>query len=192
MQVAKVVSRVADLLIQKGVLAPLLSNEVQVTGPITKRTLRQHVVNELVSTERTYVQHLEYLQAFRKLVEEKGVISGDSIYDIFLNLSSLLDFQRRFLIRVEQCNALPEAEQNWGKLFISLPEGFHLYETYIGNSKKCEATALREYEKLREAGGPLELRQMVASSASLPMFLVKPFQRLSKYPLLLGVSCLHA
>jgi len=181
------VKSVADLLVQRKILAPILMGGEQPDAPLTKRTMRQHVVNELVTSERNYVQHLEYLQAFRKLVEEKGIISGDSIYDIFLNLNGLLDFQRRFLIRVEQCNALPEAEQNWGKLFSPLPDGFNIYETYIGNQKKCEATALREYEKLREAGGPVELRQMVAASNSLPMFLVKPFQRLTKYPMLLGV-----
>lgn len=184
--------RLAEILVQWKILAPVLNGSNQPDAPLTKRTMRQHIVNELVSTERTYVQHLEYLQAFRKLVEEKGIISGDSIYDIFLNLNGLLDFQRRFLIRVEQCNALPEAEQNWGRLFSPLPDGFSIYETYIGNQKKCEATALREYDKLREAGGPTELRQMVADTTSLPAFLVKPFQRLTRYPLLLGVGLLQS
>lgn len=152
-----------------------------------KRTQRQHIIDELVSTERTYVQHLEVLQAFKKLVEQRGFIPGDAIHDIFLNLNNLLDFQRRFLIRVEQTNALPEEEQNWGKLFCSFAQGFDVYETYIANQKKCEETAMREFDKLKETGGPAELRQIVESPTHLTAFLLKPFQRLSKYPLLLRV-----
>lgn len=153
--------------------------------PGGKRSQREHIIDELVKTERTYVQHLELLQDFKKLVEEKGVITGDAVHDIFLNLNALLDFQRRFLIRVEQTNAQPPEEQNWGKLFVLYKDAFRVYEPYIANQKKCEAVAMREYEKLRETGGPPEMRQMVESPTHLTSFLLKPFQRLSKYPLLL-------
>jgi cell division control protein 24 len=138
-----------------------------------KRTQREHIIDELVKTERTYVQHLELLQEFKKLVEEKGVISGDQVHDIFLNLNALLDFQRRFLIRVEQTNAQPPSEQNWGNLFVLYKEAFKVYEPYIA--------------KLKETGGSPEMRQMVESPTLLTSFLLKPFQRLTKYPLLLSV-----
>lgn len=153
-----------------------------------KRTQRQHIIEELVQTERTYVQHLELLQSFKKLVEERGIVTGDMVHDIFLNLNALLDFQRRFLIRVEQTNAQPESEQNWGNLFVLYKDAFKVYEPYIANQKKCEEVAMREFDKLRETGGPPELRQMVESPTVLSSFLLKPFQRLSKYPLLLRVG----
>ncbi|KAI9725453.1 MAG: hypothetical protein M1828_003124 [Chrysothrix sp. TS-e1954] len=185
-KVARVVSRIADILEQKGLLDPYYGNDGPITGaPGAKRTHRQHVVDELVHTERTYVQHLELLQEFSKHVEQKGTITGDAIHDIFLNLNTLLDFQRRFLIRVESVNAQPESVQNWGKLFQQQASGFTVYEPYIENQKKCEMTAMREYEKLRQAGGSMSLRQMVESPTHLTSFLLKPFQRLSKYPLLL-------
>lgn len=192
-QVARVVNRILDLLVERG----FLTNEPDdQTSPAqststAKRTQRQHIVEELVRTERTYVQHLELLQAFKKLVEERGVITGDAVHDIFLNLNALLDFQRRFLIRVEQTNAQPESEQNWGKLFVLYKDAFKVYEPYIANQKKCEEVAMREFDKLKETGGPPELRQMVESPTVLSSFLLKPFQRLAKYPLLLTVgSCM--
>jgi len=188
-----VVNRVVDILVQEGYLASFEGHSPeQEEGPLTKRTQRQHIVDELVRTERTYVQHLEVLQSFKKQVENKGVIPGDAIYDIFLNLNPLLDFQRRFLIRVEQINRLPEPEQNWGKIFILYRNAFVVYELYIANQKKCEETAMREFDKLRDAGGSVELRQIVESPTHLTSFLLKPFQRLSKYPLLLRVSRLNS
>lgn len=188
-RVARVVNRVLDILVQRGLvedIQPTASDFEQAEKGL-KRTQRQHIISELVTTERTYVQHLELLQSFKHLVEEKGVIPGDAVHDIFLNLNSLLDFQRRFLIRVEQTNHLSEDEQNWGKLFVLYCEAFKVYEPYIANQKKCEKTVVVEFEKLKSATATasLEMRQLVESSTNLYGFLMKPFQRLSKYPLLL-------
>lgn len=186
-KVARIVNRVLDILVQRGLvqdIQPTASDFEQAAKGI-KRTQRQHIVSELVTTERTYVKHLELLQSFKHLVEEKGIIPGDAVHDIFLNLNALLDFQRRFLIRVEQTNALPEEEQNWGKLFVLYCEAFKVYEPYIANQRKCENTVVAEFPKLKDAGGNSDMRQMVESSTSLYGFLMKPFQRLTKYPLLL-------
>ncbi|KAF2753965.1 hypothetical protein EJ05DRAFT_444058 [Pseudovirgaria hyperparasitica] len=185
-KVVRVVNKVLDVLEQKGIILPPEAIGDDGNAPLTaKRTQREHIIDELVKTERTYVQHLELLQAFRTLVEERGVITGDAIHDIFLNLNALLDFQRRFLIRVEQTNAMPPADQNWGRLFVLYKDAFRVYEPYIANQKRCEEVAMKEYDKLREAGGPPELRQIAESPTNLTAFLLKPFQRLSKYPLLL-------
>ncbi|KXS99492.1 hypothetical protein AC578_3758 [Pseudocercospora eumusae] len=186
-KVARVVNRVLDVLVQRGLVEDVrpTASDFEQAEKGMKRTQRQHIISELVRSERTYVQHLELLQAFKHLVEEKGVIAGDAVHDIFLNLNALLDFQRRFLIRVEQTNALPEEEQNWGKLFLLYCEAFKVYEPYIANQRKCEKTVIAEFAKLREAGGSIEMQQMVESPTALHSFLMKPFQRLTKYPLLL-------
>ena len=179
-------NRVLDILVREGILsADAGAAEVPEIVANIKRTKRQHIVEELVNTERTYVQHLELLQDFKKLVEERGVITGDSVHHIFLNLNSLLDFQRRFLIRVEQVNALPEEDQDWASPFILYQNAFTVYEPYIANQRRCEQLVVQEYDKLRETGGPSEMRQMVESPNVLSAFLLKPFQRLTKYPMLL-------
>ena len=183
-------NRVLDILVREGRIATFSADDESLSLETTKdikRSQRQHIVEELVKTERTYVQHLELLQSFKKLVEEKGVIPGDAIHDIFLNLNALLDFQRRFLIRVEQTNAQPESQQNWGRLFKLYSDAFKVYEPYIANQKRCEEITTHEFDKLREAGGSNEMRQMVETPAILSSFLMKPFQRLAKYPLLLKV-----
>lgn len=185
LQVTKMVSRLLDLMVEQGIIEDSRPDEASM-GAAIKRSQRQHIVDELVKTERTYVQHLELLQSFKQLCESKGVITGDVSHCIFHNLDSLLNFQRRFLIRVEQVNAQDEGEQNWGKIFIVFSDHFLVYEAYIANQKLCEETVVKEFNKLREAGGPIELRQMVESPATLSGFLMKPFQRLSKYPLLLN------
>jgi cell division control protein 24 len=150
-----------------------------------KRTQRQHIVNELVQTERSYVQHLELLQKFKKEAEQQGLIFGDIAHDLFLNLNQLLDVQRRFLIFVEEENGKDEESQNWGRLFADFGNNFGVYEAYIINQNTCEATVVQYFDKLRQIQGSPELMSMVESPTNLTGFLLKPFARLCKYPLLL-------
>ena len=151
------------------------------------KTRRQHILKELVETERQYVSHLLNLQALKKSLEESGALTGDSIHRIFLNLNNLLDFAQRFLIRIEQHNELPEESQNWGELFIRYKEPFKQYEPFIANQVRCEVTCQKEWEKMRAARRTSLMDQMLANPTILNGFLLKPFQRMTKYPLLLKV-----
>jgi len=84
-------------------------------GPMSNRS---KVVQELVDTERKYVQDLEILQSYMNALTKSEIVSLDFIHMMFLNLNSLVDFQRRFLIKVESLNILPPDQQRWGKLFL--------------------------------------------------------------------------
>jgi cell division control protein 24 len=184
-QVTKLVNRVLDILKSKGLLqykGPSRNTATQ-GAPLTHR---ERIIDEIVKTERDYVQHLEMLQSFQN--EIQGAVPGDAIHDIFLNLNQLLDFQRRFLIRIEQQNSLSEPDQNWGKLFSHYRDGFKVYEPFLANQTRCNNAVLKEWKKLQRAALPSELVGMVETPAVLLGFLVKPFQRLSKYPLLLRVN----
>lgn len=181
-----------DILQHKGLL---LSIELKPTDEIGERTpqtltYRQNVVKEIVMTERDYVQQLETLQQFKNEVEESGAIAGDAVHDIFLNLNALLDFQRRFLIRIEQQNSLPESEQNWGQLFVHYKEAFRVYEPFIANQTRCNDAIVKEWDKLKAAALSPAVMGLLNTQHILAAFLLKPFTRLTKYPLLLSVSSL--
>lgn len=174
-----------DILKSKGLLqyrGPAKNAATQ-AAPLTTR---ERIIDEVVKTERDYVQHLEMLQSFQNAIH--GAVPGDAMHDIFLNLNQLLDFQRRFLIRIEQQNSLSEPDQNWGKLFSHYRDGFKVYEPFLANQTRCNNAVMKEWKKLQGAILPSsELGGMVESPTILLGFLIKPFQRLSKYPLLLRV-----
>lgn len=184
----KVVNRVLDLLEKRGLLLQREPEtaDVAVDQPLIL-TLRQKIVDEIITTERDYVQHLENLQQFKNELEENGALAGDAVHDIFLNLNALLDFQRRFLIRVEQQNNLPESQQNWGKLLFHYKESFRVYEPFIANQERCHKTVAKEWDKLKKAAISPNLQGIVETQSVLLGFLSKPFQRLTKYPMLLQV-----
>lgn len=190
-KVTKVVNKVLDKLGERGLLLPSdprFADYDERPGPGIQITHIQHVVREIVQSERTYVQHLEVLQQAKNEIEAGGNVPGDSIHDIFLNLNALLDFQRRFLIRIEQQNSLPESQQNWGQLFIQYKDSFRVYEPFIANQIRCNETVTREWDKISATPHSKNLDDLFSSQSIFHAFCVKPFQRLSKYPLLLGVS----
>lgn len=146
-------------------------------------------MHELVTTERTYVQHLDVLNEFKGFLEKRQIIPGDALHSIFLNLSPLCDQQQHFLVKVEQMNARPEEEQDWGNLFINIGEPvIELYQKYIANQTNATRTAERFFPKLQQAGKTSNSQDLVESVTHFTAFLLKPFQRLSKYPLLLKVG----
>lgn len=187
-KVIKMVNRVLDILEMQGLLKQSSDPSPQVPNAkgAVKLTKKEHILRELLETERDYVHHLQNLQALKKELEETGTLTGDASHQIFLNLNNLLDFAQRFLIRMEQHDALPVENQNWGQLFIQHEEGFRQYEPFISNQLRCDETCLKEWEKIHSAPRTIDLQQMVAQPATLNGFFVKPFQRLTKYPLMLS------
>lgn len=189
-KVIKMVNRVVDILEMQG----QLKRPSEVAGApagvqrTVKLTKREHILKELLETERDYVHHLQNLQALKKELEETGALTGDASHQIFLNLNNLLDFAQRFLIRMEQHYALPEDMQNWGHLFALHEEAFRQYEPFIANQMRCDEVCLKEWDKIKNAPRHIDLQQMVAQPKTLNGFFVKPFQRLTRYPLMLSVS----
>ena len=182
------INRVLDVLEERGVL--LHTEDPSAPDGDAEQQPRSHaqkIVDELVSTESDYVQHLETLQQFKNQLEESGAIPGDVIHDVFLNLNALLDFQRRFLIRIEQQYSLDTSAQNWGQLFVQYQESFRVYEPFIANQNRCNDTVTREWDKIKSAPLSPAFQGMVETKAVLGGFLMKPFTRLTKYPMLLKV-----
>ncbi|KAI1760478.1 Pleckstrin homology domain-containing protein [Hypoxylon sp. FL1150] len=181
-KVIQVVNRVLDLAEQRGLLLEAQPFP-EASGPIapgSKMTYRDHIIQELVDTERKYVQDLENLHDLKKTLEQKSVIPGDIIHQIFLNINSILDFQRRFLIRVETTNSMLQDVQRWGAPYVTYEEAFDIYQPFIANQRKAGQIANQVFDKIQLADHPVAF-----DFNTLDSFLLKPMQRLVKYPLLL-------
>lgn len=183
-QVTQVINIVLDVALQRGHLITADTYDTKPSAvPGSKMSYRDHVVRELVDTERKYVQDLENLHELKRTIEQRGVIPGDVVHDIFLNINAILDFQRRFLIRIETTNSQPDERQEWGLPFSNYEEAFGIYQPFIANQRKAAAIAMREFDKISQADHPV-----VVDFNTLDGFLLKPMQRLVKYPLLLKVQ----
>ncbi|KAF3353337.1 Catalase [Verticillium dahliae VDG1] len=181
-KVTQVVNYVLDLAQERGLLlqAQPYPEDEAAPEPGSKLSYRDYIVKELVDTERKYVQDLENLHDLKSSLETKGIITGDTIHQIFLNINAILDFQRRFLIRVETTNSMPQSSQHWGAPFVVYEEAFDIYRPFIANQRKAAQVANQVFEQIKTAAHPVAV-----DFNTLDGFLLKPMQRLVKYPLLL-------
>lgn len=88
----------------------------------------------MVETERKYVQDLEVMQVrahisvslfftdwsqkYATALSQSNTIDQDTIHLLFPGLNKLLNFQRKFLIRLESTAELPWKDQRWGLHFL--------------------------------------------------------------------------
>lgn len=123
---------------------------------------------------------IRHIQNFRQELTSRGTISNDLIHTIFSNLSVLLDHQRRFLFALEATLAVPSEDQNIGSIFIQYEENFDCYTPMCASYSKAIVAAL-ENEELLSGGSINPVRDLQG-------YLIKPIQRICRYPLLLKVT----
>ncbi len=80
---------------------------------------------------------------------------------------------------------MPQQSQLWGSSFVTFEESFNIYQPFIANQRKAAQTAQTVFDKIQAADHPVAV-----DFNTLDGFLLKPMQRLVKYPLLLKVCCL--
>lgn len=108
------------------------------------------------------------------------IVSPDTIHYLFGNLNALVDFQRRFLIQLEEIAERAPQEQRFGSLFIQNEEAFKVYEPYCANYYSAQDLVVQETPRLQK------LADILNPTYQLPSMLIKPVQRICKYPLLLN------
>jgi len=71
-------------------------------------------LNDVISVANTALVTQRYSAA----LANTNAMTQDTIHLLFPGLKKLLNFQRKFLIRLEETAELPWAEQRWGKHFL--------------------------------------------------------------------------
>ncbi|KAF9940339.1 hypothetical protein BGZ65_007360, partial [Modicella reniformis] len=177
-KVIRTVSMVLDRMEIQGFL--LARRSKRNSDPARPTDNRTKLVNEILETERSYVRDLENLQAYMRALQSDGaVLSPETIHLIFGNLNALVDFQRRFLIAIETNAALPSQGQNFGQVFLQHEEAFVVYEPFCANVRTASALVVQENDKLQKMNHLLDAQHGINSN------LIKPVQRICKYPLLM-------
>ncbi|CAI2166102.1 17870_t:CDS:2 [Funneliformis geosporum] len=170
------VKLVTDKIEEKGLLNLSRRQLLRNSDPMKPTDNRARVVHELLETERKYVQDME---KFARELQIQEIVSADTIHLLFANLNQLVDFQRRFLIGVEANASQPPVDQRFGNLFIQMEDNFAVYEPFCANYQSASELVIQETPNLQR------LAKIVEPTYELPSLLIKPIQRICKYPLLL-------
>ncbi|OWB70646.1 guanyl-nucleotide exchange factor activity protein [[Candida] boidinii] len=154
--------------------SPIIESKYQTTDA------RSKVVKEIVESERKFVQDLETLFKYKNSLVKSELISSENINMLFPNIGEIVDFQRRFLIGLE-CNAtVPGIYQRIGSIFLhAASQNLKVYEPWSLFQTSAINFINQESENLKKSS------DLIAVPYELQAFLIKPIQRLCKYPLLL-------
>ncbi|XP_075419520.1 guanine nucleotide exchange factor DBS isoform X2 [Tenrec ecaudatus] len=148
--------------------------------------LRRHVMNELLETERAYVEELLcVLEGYAaemdnplmmhlistSLQKKKDVLFG--------NMEEIYHFHNRIFLReLENYIDCPELV---GRCFLERMEDFQIYEKYCQNKPRSESL----WRQCSDCPFFQECQKKLDHKLSLDSYLLKPVQRITKYQLLL-------
>ncbi|XP_072548595.1 pleckstrin homology domain-containing family G member 4B [Salminus brasiliensis] len=141
----------------------------------------QHIMDEMISTEREYVRSLSYITEhyfpeMERLDLPQDLRGKRSI--IFGNLEKLCDFHSQYFLKdLERCAHTPLSVSS---CFLRHEEQFGMYALYSKNKPRSDAL-LTSHGNSFFKNKQVELEDKM----DLASYLLKPIQRMSKYALLL-------
>uniref|UniRef100_A0A673X0M0 Guanine nucleotide exchange factor DBS-like n=1 Tax=Salmo trutta TaxID=8032 RepID=A0A673X0M0_SALTR len=146
---------------------------------------RRHIMNELIETERLYVEELQSIMEGYAAELDNTELSPlipaalENKKDVlFGNLPEIYEFHNRtFFKELENCMERPELV---GTCFLKRKEELQIYEKYCQNKPRSEAL-------WRQCGDSLffqECQKKLDHKLSLDAYLLKPVQRITKYQLM--------
>ncbi|XP_072832670.1 guanine nucleotide exchange factor DBS isoform X2 [Vicugna pacos] len=148
--------------------------------------LRRHVMNELLDTERVYVEELLcVLEGYAAEMENPlmthlistGLHNKKDI--LFGNMEEIYHFHNRIFLReLENYKDSPELV---GRCFLERMEEFQVYEKYCQNKPRSESL----WRQCADCPFFQECQRKLDHKLSLDSYLLKPVQRITKYQLLL-------
>nr|XP_021401287.1 guanine nucleotide exchange factor DBS isoform X1 [Lonchura striata domestica] len=148
--------------------------------------LRQHVMNELIETERAYVEELLcVLEGYAAEMDNPlmaHLISPElqNKKDIlFGNMEEIYHFHNRIFLR--ELETYVEYPELVGRCFLDQMEDFQIYEKYCQNKPRSESL----WRQFSDSIFFQECQRKLDHKLSLDSYLLKPVQRITKYQLLL-------
>ncbi|XP_051736582.1 pleckstrin homology domain-containing family G member 1 isoform X2 [Ctenopharyngodon idella] len=149
------------------------------------------VVEEILETEKTYVQDLRSIvQDYMDCISNQSLLllGDEERNSLFGNIRDIYRFNSDLLHDLEKCNANPVAI---AKCFVAKSEDFHIYTQYCTNYPRSVAVLTECMRNKMVAKFLRERQESLKHSLPLGSYLLKPVQRILKYHLLLHEIATH-
>ena len=122
--------------------------------------------------------------------EYKEVVGKYEVKSMFKNVEELWDMHKTLLQSLLEEEQKPANQQKIGSIFVNR-EDLAKYDVYCANQQSSTETydkLVKENVRFQEL--VTEIKQIEESNRqTLNSYLLKPFQRITRYPLLLKVIC---
>ncbi|XP_065209606.1 protein vav isoform X2 [Planococcus citri] len=146
---------------------------------------RDYVINELIETEKNYVDVLNTLQkSFMRPL--KNCISEDDYATIFFGINELAEIHTGFHVQLRKA-CTPCSTQRLSEVFLGWRQRFIIYGDYCANLTSAESRILEICSKNEVIKQEVDRCQQEANNSKFKLrdLLFVPMQRILKYHLLL-------
>ncbi|XP_069464228.1 pleckstrin homology domain-containing family G member 1 isoform X2 [Ambystoma mexicanum] len=166
--------------------SPKHSSESLVIEPTPPKPMYvDRVVQEILQTERTYVQDLKSIvEDYLVCISDQSRLSlgTEERSALFGNIRDIYLFNSELLQDLENCDNDPVAI---AECFVSKSEDFHIYTQYCTNYPRSVAVLTDCMRNKMVAKFFRDRQEVLQHSLPLGSYLLKPVQRILKYHLLL-------
>lgn len=148
--------------------------------------MRAEVLKELITTERDYVRDLDTaISVFLIPLRATNIIPADQINQIFSSLELIVEVNREVLKELESRQKDESADVLVGDVFTKMSNYFKMYVSYCSN-QQASVAALEKCQSQKQIKAFLDICHSDPKCKGLQIlsFLIKPIQRICKYPLL--------
>eukprot|EP01127_Copromyxa_protea_P014769 TRINITY_DN4164_c0_g1_i1.p1 TRINITY_DN4164_c0_g1~~TRINITY_DN4164_c0_g1_i1.p1 ORF type:complete len:1319 (-),score=333.06 TRINITY_DN4164_c0_g1_i1:118-3849(-) len=174
--------------------SPSEVEDVEEEKKAKKLEWRKNVINEVITTERSFVEDMDLLlEVFVVPLEKAGLLSATETKILFSNISEVVSTNKKMANKFEErrdqitAQNLGVSEMLIGDIFIDMSASLSIYQDYCTN--QTEAFQYLEYLKATKPEFQAFLDEAMKSpqcrGLDLQAWLIKPLQRLCKYPILL-------
>ncbi len=136
---------------------------------------RNHLLSELLTTERTYVANLDLVVT--DYMARPGLFTAEEAAVIFSNIAVIRGVNQRILAALEEKHRLWPSDQALGTTLLGLVPYLKIYSTFFTNYTRSQAALLRAGQQRRE---------VAEVATALAALLIQPVQRVPRYQLLLA------
>jgi hypothetical protein len=159
----------------------------------TVQEKRSNILQEILSTEETYVENLTILvDRYLKPIRSKELLSGSQIQSIFSNAETLQQLNSMFLRDLKTSMKSGEKDVKMAEVLSKFAQGFKLYTTYISSYVKGVDVLKVERQEKNNAKFAQFLTEVSKTLTEekcrifdLGSYLILPIQRLPRYRMLL-------
>ena len=147
--------------------------------------LRLKCVREIILTEEAYLEDLETLESvFMMPIQFQQVLSAEQFQRLFSNAAMLKPIHAELVQKLKEEAAAGGAGVHVGAAFLALCQYLKMYTVYCANHDSAVALLeeLRQDKAFMHTLGVCETDRH-ARGQGLASFLIKPVQRVCKYPL---------
>lgn len=158
---------------------------------VRSQAYRDHVAQEILTTERVYVEHLEFLvkEVLHPLRDnhKDQILTETEIRAIFSETESILNYNKLLLLQLEERVAKWSVSQRLGDIFLLIANFLKIYSQYCSNYNEAMRilSECKKQTKFKKFLDDLKKRSHDIEHRGLEDYLIRPVQRIPRYYLLL-------